>query len=112
MSGKIWQDGGSVDGQPASTYEKGDRTEAVWPVDEDGQGVTPHSHIVTNDGINASYYRPAGEAPVVNDDPCQSTYTGYNMTDTSDQREVAEYEARRRRGRQPRRQSYPSHWDD
>jgi hypothetical protein len=97
MSGRRdgWEDG-MIDGERASVREEGDRVEAVWPVDEDGEGIDPHSHIVTTDGLNAGYYRPAGEAPVVDDNPNSRTYTG--SSDDADTRETAEWE-RRNRGR-------------
>lgn len=57
-----WYDG-KVDGKPAQVKETGTRVEAIYNLQN-----TPHDHIATNDGVNASYVRENGEV-IVNEPP-------------------------------------------
>jgi hypothetical protein len=96
-----WEEGGFVDDEPAKTKSSGDRVEALYGGEEtpDGEG---HGHIVTNDGVNASYVRePAEKRPIVDDEPSSRTYTGYSEG-ASDRREMAEWMAKEQRKKQRR----------
>jgi hypothetical protein len=61
-----WEYGGNVDGEAAKTNERGNRVEALWGGEGKPDG-PDHGHIVSNDGINASYLREPGGEVVVND---------------------------------------------
>lgn len=65
---RAWHSGGSVDGQPARTRKDGSRIEALWGgANPRGDGAG-HGHIVSEDGINASYVREPGYDDIRVDD--------------------------------------------
>lgn len=64
-----WSDG-KVDGKPAQVKESGSRIEAI----SDFNG-SAHSHIVSNDGLNADYVRESNGTVVV-DSSSPAPYDG------------------------------------
>lgn len=62
-----WYDQKNFGDKDAKAKESGSRTEVVWG---GSKGNTPgdgHGHLVTNDGLNASYLREPGGEVVVDD---------------------------------------------
>lgn len=54
-----WEDG-KLDGQDAKVKQEGTRIEAITKTGAE------HDHIVSNDGLNADYYREGGDVVVDN----------------------------------------------
>lgn len=73
-----WQAGGSVDGQPARTRQRGSRVDGLWGGTRGNQPGDGHGHIVSNDGVNADYLRDPGmdhsDYVVNNDDRAVDPY--------------------------------------
>ena len=73
-----WQSGGSVDGSPARTRQRGARTDALWGGTNPRGDGEDHGHIVSSDGINADYVAyPGGEVVVDNDNRRADPYKPY-----------------------------------
>lgn len=79
-----WQNGGFVNGQPANVNQDGNRVEGLWGGigGPDGQG---HGHIVSNDGLNASYVREPGGQVIVDD---QARFDPYHVHQNTDPRHL------------------------
>ena len=72
-----WYSQKNFDDDDAKVKESDDwRVEAIWGGSDGNSNGDDHGHIVTNDGVNASYYREPGGEVVVDDNPDSPTYTG------------------------------------
>src|SRR4051812_9430127 len=62
-----WYEQANFGDKKAKVKESGQRTEVVWGGSEGNKKGDKHGHLVSNDGVNASYVRQPGGKVVVDD---------------------------------------------